>query len=328
MNCFEKKIFCIVFSIFILSTLWGCQKQPTDKIVTSKNDGVFDSSIIQTSTQNQANSAPFSVKCKDEFSSTDGSVEFTFNIDQEMMQKNNPVIEVVPHYLTSEDAKRVATVLLGNVDFFEQEPLFAPNYSKAQIQERINRWSRYTNSEAIAELYGNQADPTFIVEIVKGFIENYTEQYAFAPDSSQRLCEWVLKKDAYYFDAIEDIAKQDISDDNDAIKAVTKIGEVEYTFEVSTRDKSDFKINNIFLELYSGISPNDIDTRIYRSMLCRTQAPTDKDIDSVKVTAQEMLDKMDLGQWLVDECSVQTTYYGDIPEYIINVNAVPVIGGI
>lgn len=82
------------------------------------------------------------------------------------------MVEVTPHYLTADDAKRVANILLGDATFYEKEPIQDPHYSKEQIQEKIGRWSQYTSVQALSDLYGDQADSQ-TVEIVKKFIRAY-----------------------------------------------------------------------------------------------------------------------------------------------------------
>ena len=47
----------------------------------------------------------------------------------------------------------------------------------------------------------------------------------------------------------------------------------------------------------------------------------------VTAKAERILDDMDLGQWQIDTAYIHTTYYGDTPEYIIIVSAVPVFNG-
>lgn len=79
-----------------------------------------------------------------------------------------------------------------------------------------------------------------------------------------------------------------------------------------------------YLYLSSGSSPRSIDTRIFYSRLCRTEKPSELDVQNVKAKAQNMLGQMDLGQWQVDNSRGETTYYGDVPEYVIHVSAVPV----
>lgn len=328
MRKFSHKVICFVLSILLLFTLGGCQNNPNSSSVVSKNDGAFDTRLLQSATTPAFGKTEREIHWNEQFASTDGSVNFTLDVETVIPTIGMPVVEVKPHFLTAADAKHVAAVLMGEVDFFEQEPLLAPNYSKQEIQERLNRWSRFANADALLDLFGDKIDPENTLRIVKGFINDYTELYNSAPDIQRQPCEWKFKKDAYYFDSPEDILSQDIANDNDAIKATAKVGDVEYTFEVSTRNMNDFKINNIFLHLYSGASPDSIDTRIYTAALCRTQKPTNENITNAQIKAQEMLDSMNLGQWKIDNCSVETTYWGDVPEYTISINAVPVVNGI
>ncbi len=327
MKCCAKMIVCVTLFSLMSTCLYGCQREPSEKSVTSKNDGSFDSSVIQPGPQDQMIGSTQAIIFEDEFSSTDGSVNFALSIQNQFTVNENPVVEVVPHYLTGEDAEKIAVALLSDAEWYEQEPLLEPNYSKEQIQEKINRWSQYANSQAVSELCGTGHGDT--VDIIKSFIETYTGLYESAPnEKSQALCQWNLKKDSYYYYSEESLTGQNLSSENDAIKAVAKLGNVEYTLEIFTRNMSDYKINNIYLSLGEGISPDFIDADIYRAMLCRTDKPTDEDIIAVEAKAQEILDSMDLGDWKVDASSVQTTYYGETPEYIINVSAVPVINGI
>lgn len=106
------------------------------------------------------------------------------------------------------------------------------------------------------------------------------------------------------------------------------MNEIPYYFTVATRNKSDFKVNIISCYLYSGISPNNIDERIFNAKLCRTSEPTQAEIDTVKASAEELLSAMNFGQWQIDECYVSSEIYGNQTEYSININAVPVLNGI
>ena len=66
---------------------------------------------------------------------------------------------------------------------------------------------------------------------------------------------------------------------------------------------------------------------IYRSMLCRTEPPTQEQIDAASNKAQEMLDKMELGSWSIANAKVESKQIGDTEEYVIQVVAAPVICG-
>lgn len=316
----KQKIMLVMLLTVLLVVFCGCKQEPTTNSVISKNDGSFDSGVLQPAPQNQASE---NISLHNEFTSTDKSVTFSMNIEKEWPQNGSPVVEVTPHYLTADDAKRVANILLGDATFYEKEPVQDLRYSKEQIQEKISRWSQYTSTQALSDLYGDQADSQTL-EIVKEFINEYTLMLDTAQNYQPKLCEWTLKKDAYYVDPLEELEGVDLSNNNDEIQAIAQVGSVEYTLDIATRNKNDFKLNNIYLYLSSGSSPRSIDTRIFYSRLCRTEKPSELDVQNVKAKAQNMLDQMDLGQWQVDNSRVETTYYGDVPEYVIHVSAVPV----
>lgn len=326
MNRFVKILACVALMIAILTNLWGCQQSPTTQSVVSKNDGSFDSRVIEPADERQRNDSSLMIEYMNQFTSTDGTVMFTFNINEQYAVQKNSVSEVAPHFLTEADVKRIATALLGDVEWFVQEPRLEPKYTKEQIQEKISRWSLYTNSETITELLARESAYTdSVVANVKRFIEKYSNCYETAPTGTSQKCEWRFKKESYSQYSKETLAGQDLSKENDSIYAVTKVGDVEYTLSAATRNMNDFKLNNIYLYLGEGISPSSIDSAIFRAKLCRTAKPTDENIAAVEAKAKKILKDIDLGDWKVDSTSVHTTYYGDTPEYTINVSAVPVI---
>ena len=119
----------IIVGIVLLSILLAaCQVTPGMQSVINKNDGAFEDAIQITRATDEAIQAQ--VQLTEDFSSTDGSVKFHMNIDQSLASEKMPVLEVVPRAITSEDAQRVATVLLGDVDFYEREPSMNPRFSK------------------------------------------------------------------------------------------------------------------------------------------------------------------------------------------------------
>ena len=129
----KNNIFAIIF-LFVF-VFCGCQKGPDTKIITSKNDGIFDSNAIQSADETHSDGETQEAKFDEVFYSTDGSVEYLMNVNEVLNNSNMPVIEVKPHYLSEADAQRVATALFGDVEFFEAYPLLDPVYSKEEIQE-------------------------------------------------------------------------------------------------------------------------------------------------------------------------------------------------
>lgn len=139
----SKKVIGWVAVIVFAATLCACQKNPAQNVVTSKNDGSFDVNVVQSATEQEGAETTETTEMlayNDTFYSTDGTVEFSLDIHQEMTHKAMPVVEIEPYYLTEADAQRVAKVLFGEVDFYEAAPLSGKEYSKQEIQSCIDRW--------------------------------------------------------------------------------------------------------------------------------------------------------------------------------------------
>ena len=326
---YKKKIL-IVCGVLLIFLLTGCQKSPSNQVITSKNDGTFESNILSTSTGN--NFADGHITISKNFCSSDDSVQFTMNIDQTIPTMDMPVAKVTPHFLTADDAKRIATAFFPDAIFYEAEPPQAENLSKNEIQEKIHRWSEYTSIDALRNLYGDaysEATLEQLSEIVKKFIGDYTLMYEEAPESSGHvLCKWEMRKTLEYMLSDEERKGIDISDCNDEISAQFVSNGIPYYYTVATRNSHDFKVNMISIYPYAGMGPINLDENIYHSLLTRTDEPTEQEVDIVKSKAEQMLSDMELGQWKIDECYVERQFCGDIPEYTIHINAVPVVGHI
>ena len=110
----------VICSVLCIAILTACAANPDRDAVVSKNDGTFDANLIQTAT---VPNEPQHVEVTEEFTSTDGSVEFTMHLDQTIVPPEVPVVEVVPHYFTGEDARRISHVMFGeDAVFYEKEP--------------------------------------------------------------------------------------------------------------------------------------------------------------------------------------------------------------
>lgn len=328
MSKLEKWWLLAVVITSLIYILCACESNPKDDIITSKNDGSFNAGIVE-SAANDLLQNNYSINYTNSFSSTDKSVDFEIDVNKEILTSDMPVIEVVPHYLSSADANRVAVALFGETDFYEAEPMLSSNFTKAEIQEKINRWSQYTNETSIYELYGDVGDAADIVSVVKSFIVDYTELYESASDENlHKKCQWQFKKESCYLLSEEELSGLNLENDNDSIQATVKVGDVRYIFNASTRNKKDYKLNNVSVSLYDGLSPNMIDERIFQAKLCRTQEPSEAQISSIKEKAEGILAQMGLGDWLIDECYVNTSYFGSIPEYKVCLNAVLVLEGV
>lgn len=297
----------------------------------------YQDSFTSATTEPSATGVPSSDPGQNDISDVDmsknGVIEFRIDIDEEIYGEPIPSLEVNPHFLTEEDIKRVAYILFPEGEFYEGESPFEMNFSKDEIQEKIDRWSYYSSEETLRELIKYRPNqPDYLQEIsvnVRNFVDKYSGMLEGAPaENPHELCDWTFKKSSYYSLTKEEFATADTSNENDDIIADIKIGDVRYQFNASVRDGNDFLISNIGVYLYDGIAPDNIDARIFRAWLCKTAEPTDEQIAAVKEKAETMLAQMQLGEWLVDECYVEKDEINEYTYYSIHVNAVPVLNGI
>lgn len=325
----KKRIFKIIYlSIFVvfLFSLCACQSTPENRTVASKNDGAFDANAARSASEHHDPEATQAANYVDSFFSTDGTVEFRLNIDEIITAADMPVVEVAPHMLTEDDVERVAKALFGNAEFRELDSYLTPLLSKQQIQEKMALWVKYSSTEALGKLYGE--DP-YDAELVQTFIDRYSLMYETAPENNPKeLTNWGFKDGIDYWYAEDNRDGIDTSAYNDEIALNIKANGITYLFSAAKRDKATSKLNNIVAYPYGGISPDNIESRIYYAMLCRTNEPTTKQVENVKRIAQDMLDKMDIGIWSIDQCYVSSSLYGHPNEYIINIDAVPEINGV
>ncbi|MBP3672514.1 MAG: hypothetical protein J6J18_01655 [Oscillospiraceae bacterium] len=267
------------------------------------------------------------------FESDDGTIEFAMNIEESLTAEKLPTFEVVPHQITAEEAKRVAQAIFGDAEFYEKVPDLEEFYTKAEIQQKLDRWSQYTTREALDELYGDYMtdyrEEDFL-RIINSFIEEYTEKYDTAPEENPYTpCEWTFKNGSVYSTPADELAGEDTSEWNDNIEAQLYVGDIPYRFCASNRDKEDFKVNILSACISTGITPSGIDEEIFKARLLRTGEPTQEQIDAVKAKAEEMLENMDMGKWFIDECYADSYQISDdVLEYTVYVNAVPVLDGI
>lgn len=337
----SKKHICFLIAIVYMLNLCACQKSPEHNIVTSKNDGSFDINVVHSATEstniaedeNGTLGTTQKFTYSNTFFSTDGTVEFIMNIDKDIQTAAMPVVEVAPYYLSEKDAQRVANILFENAVFYEAEPKFDVLYSKEDIQTCINRWLPYTDVEALSSLLGIDSHQHQILqptgEAIKKAIADFTAMYEDAPtEGSLELREWSFKPDSYFSYSKEDLYGEDLSQDNEKIAIDVISGDIQYYLAFTKRNKSDYKLNYIYAYPYSYFSPHEIDTYIFNSQLRRTDKPTEEQINFIKEYAQNMLDRLELGDWIINKCTLQTTYVGKYPEYSLDLTAVPLINGV
>lgn len=318
---------CILLWLCCLC-LCSCQENPSHEIVVSHSANSCIENNAEQATMHQPTDDESSIIIDRTFNSTDGSVQFNLDVKITPATADMSTVLVTPHYLTEEDVRRAATALFGDAVFFEREPYQSVIYSKSEIQDRISRWSQYANEDALSELYGMD-DNSFILELIKTYIYEYTQKLETAPASNPHMpCEWTFKESLLYSFEPENLSSQELKNDNMAIMSNCVINGIPYCFDAVTRNKMDYKLNVIAVYIDSSNSPLGIDEAIVRSNLCRTSKPNQLQLDALTEKALLILTQIDLGEWSIDSCTLNENIIGDQVEYSIQISAVPLLDGV
>lgn len=162
-----KKGLCGILALTMcVSVMTGCASNPNKGAVTSKNDGVFEQNMTVAAT------APLDeeILYTDTFTSHDGTAEYTINLDQELTSDPLPIVEVVPHFFTGEEVKKVCDTLLGEAEWREQVREADPKYSKSEIQYKLEWMTEIANSDALRELFGGK-DADEALDLLRSFMQ-------------------------------------------------------------------------------------------------------------------------------------------------------------
>ncbi len=332
-----KKWVRILSFVLCIAILTACAANPDREVVISKNDGSFDANVVQSAT-NPTGTAQ-AVQYTDSFSSTDGTVDFTMNIDTEVSGAAMPVVEVQPHFFTSEDAQRIAKLLFGNAEFYEPDPLLVTagtNLTRQELLDAIQRWTPYTSTENFADIYPIWKDSPELLEEGTQYVKESIEQYTLLLDSTSpednvhEPAKWQYQSSLLYSYTPEQMEEQDIdtSDDLQSMKATTTCDGIPYLLSFSVRDDSVYKLSNFYFSYGRDFSPHNIDYYMYNRTMLATEKPTDEQMRAAREKAQSLLDQMDIGEWIVDDCYLSINEEASIPEYTIVVTAVPVFEGV
>ena len=268
------------------------------------------------------------------FLNTDGRVDFQISAALPAQWQNPSTWDALPHYLTESDIQRAAYAIFGaDAAFTEAAPRFESyTATREQLLAAIERCQPYTESAAWDDLCGNDLhgfSSEEYADTAKQLVEEWNRQLAsFRNDYPEQPCQWTLQNSAYYSYAPENTSSDMLAEFGDAIEAYVQKDGISYRFEAYTRDKENFKINNLFVWPEWPVGFSELERLTLYRDLCASE-PTPAQIEAAQIRASQILADMNLGQWYLDRCYVEViTYHNpDVPEYVIHVNALPLLDG-
>ncbi len=248
------------------------------------------------------------------FTSSDRTVEYTWNLqNQTIFPEEMPAVEVSQRTLTAEEVKKIAETLFEGAVFYQPEDTFEEEYSKAELQKKLDLWEHYTDEENLAWLYPDRAQPgdTYIqneADLVRRFVEDYSARLETAPEEkNDAVYDWVYRNNVYgngYWTQFE-------------------YNGIPYQFHSDGTEVS--------LYIYSGAGPSTIEDDHYEAILTRTEQPTQGQVDAVRTKVDALIQAIDMGSWQITNCYVEAGAYGEymtsVAQYKIIVDVQPVFEG-
>lgn len=327
MKLFKSITLWAITGLMVLLLLAGCEASPMRENVQSKNNALFNERIHSDAGGDKGSEMPDSSSEKlaeHAFSSMDSSVIYNLSTDFPDIERAMPVIEVVPYSFTEEDAKRIGEILFSDSVFCEYDP--ESPYSQEELTERIDFLSGYLSSDsALNEVYGNYLGSAFISHIsneIQAIVDRYNAQLSTAVQSQQKeICDWQFFPSEHYIQAAY---RPDTPQGNEEIKAILTYEGISYTYSVTNRERSDYRIHTICSYLSESNSMYTAETNLRTYSMCKSPALSEDHLLSMRNRLNDQLNSMGIGTWFVDQCYAQE--FGD-GAYMVKATAVPVFNG-
>lgn len=313
-----KKTFILSLLLLTLAVfLCSCRANPNNSNVVSKNDGAFDAAIIAGNDSSGNIIGNSFSGYTSEFSSTDGTVKYTVQLgDDQVFDGELPVIQVRPHFYTEDDARRVFSVLFGDVPAFDWAT--HRQMTKSEIEEKLLQWQQLCTGDNLRDIFGDDEQAIQVNrETLESLISMYSDPalYNAAPNTFERPpFQWTFRDDG---------------EGNKDIEAGAIIGELSYHYWVFNRDKDDYRINNLSASTMTEIVSANAESFELMCKLCSSEKPNNEQLDAAKAKAETIIEKIGLGEWTIDSCAASAQYISEAREvYFIEIKAVPTYKGL
>lgn len=302
-----KKPFLSILAVALAACiLCGCQAAPFSEASESPT----------TEPSGEPGPAPVSRN----FTSIDGSLEFSMALEDALLQDAFSAATVEPHYMTGADAQQIAALLLPGAVFYEREKEGTARYSKDEIQRKIDLYSRHagnfhSNLFHSMDENGREISPQ---EAIDGALRYWQAQLNSASTENPHvLCDWRLKNRACYYN-------QEPEPGNTDLMATATVDEVDYFLSLVSINRDNHKISNLCLRLAERGTLEDI---FQRSLVCGQEEPAPQQVEALMGMAQDLLNQMKLGTWQAVSSDVRIRYESGSGEYSVVIDACPVLNG-
>lgn len=309
-----KRLVKVVLICLIILMFSGCQSSPKNSIVASKNDGSFEeaikntpsptiepasgitvedrsrlSSALNTPYEQAESSANPSVLYENTFTNSSGTIKYSIQIAHEEGNDALPVIQVRPHEITIDQAKKIAEALFGTSDMFR----YTDKMTRGELEEQILYLRQKTNdrNELLEECDGDEAVFENLLSYYESLLAVYEEDYLTAVDEIElEKFDWQFHPLSYFYESFgEDI---DAEYDGNYIVAAVESNGLPYIYRICNKNSGDYYIHSIYAYVDGErVSLDDVSS---------TVLPSEDAIEDGVDHAKNLLLAMGMDNWVVN----------------------------
>ena len=255
------------------------------------------------------------------FLSTDGSMEYTMDLQVIPQDGQLDPRPITPYFLTGEDVKALCLSLLGEGAYYEQEPSVGGKYSKAELEEAAEVLQTYLDREAMEEMAGAGSPLVGMISDYQNLLEGTRKRIPQGTEENpHQPCDWTYKAFNHYKNSDWDAKTDDL-----ALMAQAERNGIRYTISAINREDMPY-LSSLYIEYGTEMPEYQLMRAVYHSRFCRT-APTEDQVREAQQKAMDVMDGFQPGKWDIEFARVQEEPHGEFSDYSIQIRCAPILGG-
>lgn len=321
------KITIIIFCIILILSTTACAPSPQNDIVTNKNDTYLDGILYNSnnpeiSVDNTETFSNNTTHKSTSFSSNNGIINFNIESDISCPSATAiPVLQVTPHYFTTDEVKQIALAVFGNSPMYEYSEIF----TKSELEIMILQAKQYISDyDYLLNLYhGDENSVKRIIETYNDSISAMEADYMTAPDTPKSvITDFEYHPDSYYTSENSSIYFSKPADGIMSIQVTSTLNDIPYLLYAAKKDAPNHKVSNLY------IYPYDKVTMYHESWYFQKTPFTRLEQEQAVSLVETFLTESNLKSWKIDSFELISGVYNNEETFSMHFKCVPLYNGI
>lgn len=266
------------------------------------------------------------------FLSDNGSIQVCLQADMESFPDAMPILRGKPKSITIQMVQQVAQAAFGDASLFE----YSEELNRTEISEIVAALEYGVTDEAIYESYGENID-SYVLESVRqarlDLLDYYRNAYAKANELVEPApCQWKFWPMEHYvfhdYDGTDPSYTDEIPYGVSAdLRVTTTVNGIPYQIWANNNENSDFLNHSIRIFVnepidMGGTGSEEMARWVDALGVYSAKPATEQELESCVREAEQLLDKMGLGDWQLQAESKEDPFYEG--KWMIEIEGQPV----